>query len=70
MEITEMAIVDESYAETDLEKGQSNWVSEPSPTLKPSPATTSSTAFSQNKSEAASSRLDGGTQNFRFIIIF
>lgn len=58
MDITKMAIVDENYADTDLEKGQSNWVSEPSPAPKPSPATTSSTAFSQNESEVASSRLD------------
>jgi hypothetical protein len=62
MDISETVITGQSGAETDIEKGQLNRSPEPSTTPKPSPATTSSTAFSQNKSDMASSRSHWDTQ--------
>jgi hypothetical protein len=62
MDMDEIAIADESRAETDLEKGQVNEFSRPLSAPKPSPATTSSTAISQNQSEVTSSRLHRSTQ--------
>jgi hypothetical protein len=62
MDMGEIAIAEESHAEIDLEKGRVNKFPNPPSAPKPSPATTSSTAFSQNQSEVTSSRLHRDTQ--------